>query len=192
MVEFTISSFVLIPLVLGAFVFGFKLVRSLQMEQIVRDVGHMFARNVDFRTTGAAQVAQQLASGFALTSTGTSELILSQISLVQQADCDAGNPTLPAGRACTNLNLPTYVEQVVLGNSGNGHSSFGAPPVQSDQTVSPADFANNSSAQASGFSSLLALQTGETAYVTEMINLTPEFNISAFPGKPLIYARSVF
>jgi len=191
-VEFTISLLVLIPLLLGAFVFGFKLVRSLQMEQIVRDVGHMYARNVDFRSAGSVQVAQQLASGYDLTSSGTSELILSQISVVQQADCDAGNPTLPSGTHCTNLNYPVYVEELILGNSGDGTSNFGCPPLQGDSTVSAANRANNTLARASGFSSVLTLQANETAYVVEMFNLTPEFNIAGFSGAPLIYARSVF
>jgi hypothetical protein len=191
--EFTICSFALIPLTLGVFVFGFKLIRSLQMQQIVRDLGHMYEEGADFTNTGTVSVAQQLASGYALTSTGHSEVILSQISLVQQADCDAGNPTHPTGQACTNLNLPTFAQQVILGNSSDGTSNYGTPPVQSSTyLVTAADRANNTAAQAVGFSSVLALQTGETAYVAEMINLTPEFNITGFPGKPLIYARAIF
>ena len=87
--EFTISLMVLIPLTLGGFVYGFKLIRALQMEQIVRDVGHMYVRGIDFRAAGSVSVAQTLASGFTLTSTGTSELILSEVGVVSQADCDA-------------------------------------------------------------------------------------------------------
>ena len=41
-VEFSLSALVLVPLLLGVFVFGFKLVRSLEMTQITRDIGHMY------------------------------------------------------------------------------------------------------------------------------------------------------
>jgi hypothetical protein len=167
------------------------LIRVLQMQQIVRDLGHMYVRGVNFRGAGAVQTARDLASGFALTSSGTSEVILSQVEAVQQGDCDAGNPATP-GQPCANLNQPVYVEQLIIGNSGDGSSVFGVPPVQADYTVSPGDRANNTAAQANGFSSVLALQPGEVAYVAEMINLTPEFNITGFPGRPLIYARSIF
>jgi hypothetical protein len=177
---------------LGVFVYGFKLIRMLQMEQIVRDLGHMYVRGVNFRTPAAVQVAQTLASGFALTSGGTSEVILSQVEAVQQGDCDAGNPGNPPGQPCPNLGQPVYVEQLILGNASDGNSTFGVPPLQADHTVSPADRANNGAARAGGFSSVLALRPGEIACVAEMINLTPELNISGFPGKPLIYARSIF
>ena len=56
-VEFTVTLFVLIPLLLGVFVYGFKLIRALKMQQIVRDLGHMYARGVDFRLPASAAVA---------------------------------------------------------------------------------------------------------------------------------------
>src|SRR5215831_18478303 len=187
--EFTLASLVLIPLLLGTFVFGFKLIRALQMQQITRDIGHMYVRGINFRAQGSIQVAQSLASAFDLTSAGTSEVILSKVSVVQQADCDAGNPGSP-GLACSNLNQPTFIERLTLGNSGLSYSVFGTPPLQSDQTVSAADRANTGSAQANGFGAVLTLKAGEVAYVAEMVNYTPDLNFTG--AKPLIYARSIF
>src|SRR5690242_3954272 len=111
-VEFTLSLVFLVPLLLGTFVFGFRLIRSLEMEQIVRDLGHMYIRGVDFRNAGPIANAQTLAQGFDLTATGTSLIIFSQIRIVTQADCDAANPSSPAGTHCTNLGNPVFTEQV--------------------------------------------------------------------------------
>src|SRR5579872_2183056 len=94
-IEFTFSLVLLIPLLLGVFVFGFKLIKNLQMQQIVRDLGHMYIRGVNFRNTGPQQNSQTLAQSFDLSASGKSEIILSQIRIIQQADCDAANPTTP-------------------------------------------------------------------------------------------------
>src|SRR5205807_6627733 len=117
-VEFTLSLVFLIPLLLGTFVYGFRLIRSLQMEQIVRDLGHMYIRGVDFRTSGPISNAQTLAQSFDLTSSGTSVVVISQIKVVQQPDCDAANPLSLPGTHCTNLNTPVFTEQLMIGNTG--------------------------------------------------------------------------
>src|SRR5438132_5169590 len=116
-VEFSLSLILLIPLLLGTFVFGFRLIRSLQMEQVVRDLGHMYIRGVNFRNAGPRQNAQTLAQSFDLTTSGTSLVVLSQIKVVQQSDCDAANPLSIPGTHCTNLNNPVFTEQLKIGNS---------------------------------------------------------------------------
>lgn len=203
--EFTFSLLFLIPLVLGTLVFGFRLIRGIEMDQIVRDIGHMYVRGVDFTQSGAVSNAQTMATGFNLTSTGTSLLVLSTIKILQQADCDAANPTLPAGTHCTNLGNPVFTQQIKIGNSSlsvNGQSMhasvFGTPPLQTDKTVSATDQANTSTAAAgnatatTGFSAVLTLTAGEYAYVVEMFNGTAELNIIGLSGAPQVYARSVF
>jgi hypothetical protein len=203
-VEFSLSMVFLVPLLLGTFVFGFRLIRSLEMEQIVRDLGHMYIRAVDFRNAGPQQNAATLAQGFDLAANGTSLIIFSQIRILTQADCDAANPLNPPGTPCTNLNNPVFVEQLTVGNTGlqiNGHTAasvFGTPPVQGNKTVTSVNQANNSAASAgttappAGFATVLALQTGEVAYLVEMFNATPDLNIPGLSGSPQVYARSVF
>jgi Flp pilus assembly protein TadG len=210
-IEFTLSLTFLIPLLLGTFVFGFRLIRSLEMEQVVRDLGHMYVRDVNFRNSGPQQNAQTLAQGFDLTSAGTSLLVFSQIRICTQADCDTANPT-KIGQACTNLGNPVFTEQLTLGNSSlviagkTAKSVFGAPPVQAlssppastDFKVSAVNLANNSNAAAgntgsgTGFATVITLQVGEVAYMVEMFNATPELNIPGLSGSPQVYARSVF
>jgi hypothetical protein len=205
-VEFTLSLMFFIPLLLGTYVFGFRLIRSLEMEQIVRDLGHMYIRGINFRNAGPIANAQTLASGFNLTSTGDSVVIFSAIKVIQQTDCDAANPLQPAGSVhCTNLGNPVFTEEVFVGNTSltiNGanaaQSGFGSPPRQADSTVSVANQGNNSTAAAgntaalSGFAKVLALNAGEVAYMVEMINGTPALSISGLSGTPQVYARSVF
>ena len=202
-VEFSLSLTFLVPLLLGTFVFGFRLIRRLEMEQIVRDLGHMYVRGVDFRLSGPQANAQTLSQGFDLTSSGSSLLIFSQIRIVTQADCDAANPT-KIGQACTNLANPVFTEQYTIGNANlsiNGataRSVFGTPPTQTDHTVTAVNMANTATARAgvtsssSGFAGLITLQTGEYAYLVEMFNATSELNVPGLSGSPQVYARSVF
>jgi hypothetical protein len=213
-IEFSLCIGFLVLLLLGTLVFGFRLIRNLQMEQIVRDVCHMYLRGVNFKNTvpNAQSTAILLAQSFDLSSSGSSVLILSQIKVLQQADCDAANPASPKGTHCTNLNNPVFTEQLMIGNTGltiNGlnvaGSIYGTPPLQPDQTVSALNQANTLSAAAgvsikvgpppipgTGFASLLALNPGEYAYMVEMMNSTNELNIPGFSGRPQVYARSVF
>ena len=204
-VEFSLSLLFLVPLLLGTLVFGFRLIRNLEMEQIVRDIGHMYIRGVDFRNSGPQSNAATLAQGFDLSATGMSVLVISQIKVIQQEDCDAANPGKPKGTLCTNLKNPVFTEQLMVGNTSlkiNGvsvaKSAFGVPPLQSDKTVSDADQANTATAAAgntdagTGFVKVIQLQPGEIAYLTEMLNATPELSITGLTGMPQIYARSVF
>ena len=205
MVEFALSTTILIPLLLGTFVYGFRLVQSLDMQQITGDLGHMYIRGTNFRNTGPQQNAQTLASGFNLTANGTSLLIFSQIRVVQQSDCDAANPHSPPGTPCKNLNNPVFTEQLTIGdtslqiNGSRAGSDFGTPsPLQSDFTVSSTDQANTATVAAgntsakTGFAGILALNAGETAYMVEMINTTPVLNIRGLTGSPQVYARSIY
>lgn len=206
-IEFTLSCMILIPLLLGTFVYGFRLIHSLEMEQVVRDLGRLYLNNVDFITplpNGAGQkIASQLAASFDLTASGTSAVVFSRIRVVTQADCDANNAI--AGTHCANLGNPVFMEQIVIGNTGltvNGvniaKSAFGTPPLQSNKSVSAADQANNSLAAAgstsgnSGFAAVMPLNPGEYAYMVEMRNATPDLNIPGFSGSPQVYARSIF
>jgi len=188
--EFTLSSVFLVPLLLGVLVFGFRLIRSIEMMQITRDLGHMYLRGVNFTNPGPQQNAQTLASGFNLTATGTSLVILSELKVIQQSDCDAAN-IAPPGKPCANLNLPVFMQQITVGNTSCGVSPFGTPPT-TNGSVGIVDQAQNPLAVATNFSSVLVIPAGVIAYMAEMINLTPDLNVPGFSGKPLVYARSIF
>ena len=202
--EFTFSLMFLIPLLTGILVFGFKLIRSLEMTQVTRDLGAMYLRGVDFRSTAAQQTAATLAASFDMTATGTSVVVLSKVKLVTTADCIAANAATPVvtGNNCVNLNKLIFTEQLKVGNSTAGSSAFGTPPVQASgctplgpgtpciYTVTIKDQGRNTQAQANNFA--MTLLAGEYAYVAEMVNLTSEFTIPGVGGGPQVYARAIF
>jgi len=201
-IEFTLSLFVLVPLLLGIFVYGFRLVDAVEMDQITRDVGRMYSRGINFRNAGPISNAQTMASGFNLSAApnGTSVLIFSTVRICQQSDCDAANAPSPAGGTCANLGKLVFTEQVTLGNPNMGASGFGTPPlngVSPTYSVSVADFGKNTAAQAGPaftalFTGVTALNPGEYAYVAEMWNKTPQLQIANLTGQPFVYARAIF
>jgi hypothetical protein len=195
MVEFALSLTFLTPLLLGTFVFGFRLIRSIQMSQITRDIGHMYIRGINFRNAGPQANAQTLASGFDLSGTGKSLIILSKIKLIQQVDCDAANAVvgIGAGNSCTNLGKTVFMEQLTMGNTGIQGGVFGTPtPLQGDFTVSVKDMGRTGTTATANFDTLLTLKAGEFAYVCEMFNQTPELNVPGLSGQPQVYARTIF
>ena len=202
--EFTFSLLFLIPLLTGILVFGFKLIRSLEMTQVTRDLGAMYLRGVDFRSTAAQTTAAKLAANFDMTANGTSVVVLSKVKLVTTADCIAANSAAPivAGNNCVNLNKLIFTEQLKVGNPASGSSAFGTPPVQAVgctplgpgtpcvYTVTIKDQGRNTQSQANNFA--MTLLAGEFAYVAEMVNLTSEFTIPGVGGGPQVYARAIF
>jgi hypothetical protein len=202
--EFTFSLLFLIPLLTGILVFGFKLIRSLEMTQVTRDLGAMYLRGVDFRSAGAQTTAATLAANFDMTANGTSVVVLSKVKLVTTADCIAANSAAPivAGNNCVNLNKLIFTEHLKVGNPASGSSAFGTPPVQAVgctplgpgtpcvYTVTIKDQGRNTQAQANNFA--MTLLAGEFAYVAEMVNLTSEFTIPGVGGGPQVYARAIF
>ena len=202
--EFTFSLLNLIPLLTGILVFGFKLIRSLEMTQVTRDLGAMYLRGVDFRSAVAQTTAAKLAANFDMTANGTSVVVLSKVKLVTTADCIAANSAIPvvAGNNCVNLNKLIFTEQLKVGNPTAGSSAFGTPPVQAAgctplgpgtpciYTVTIKDQGRNTQAQANNFA--MTLLAGEFAYVAEMVNLTNEFTIPGVGGGPQVYARAIF
>lgn len=199
-IEFSLSLAFLIPLLIGTFVFGFRLVQAQQIDQITRDLAHMYSRGIEFNTTGASSEAQSLANQFGLTASGNAALIFSTITLATTATCQAYNGT----NNCNNLNKPVFTEQIGIGNTTSNASVFGTPtstgtlPATSgvsnnySTTVTTAAQANNSWAVANGFGNVLTLSSGQTVYLVEMYAHTPALNVGGITGQPVVYARAIF
>jgi len=214
LLEFVLSLSFLIPLMLGVWVFGFRLVESQQMTEITRDLAHMYSKGIDFSCqqcsatqTGPDGDAQTLASGFNLTSTGTSVVILSEIQIETPALCTAA----VGSGTCGNKNLAVFMQQIAIGNLNDGSSSFGTPTSGGTLTtatalnsglgyytnVSATNQATASWAQVnSSFNSsvlnLSSVGAGTIAYMVEMVNKTPTLSVPGMTGSPQVYARSIF
>jgi Flp pilus assembly protein TadG len=200
-IEFTLSLMFLVPLLLGTLVFGFRLVEAQQINQITRDLAHMYSRGVTFnQATGGSTEAASLADQFGLTSTGNSVIIFSTITLMTAAGCNAGT----GSNTCNNLNQPVFESQVAIGNITGNSSVFGTPTstgvlpatsgVSNNYSTTPtaAQMATNTWAVANHFSNLVTLTSGQVVYVVEMINNTPSLSISGVTGLPQVYSRAIF
>jgi hypothetical protein len=199
-IEFSLSLAFMVPLLIGTYVFGFRLVQAQQIDQITRDLAHMYSRGVDFTTAGGAGEAESLADQFGLTSTGNCALIFSTITLATAATCQAYNST----NNCTNLNKAIFTQQVGIGNVTSNASVFGTPVasgtlpatsgVSNDYStnVTSTAQANNTWAVANGFLNVVSLSAGQVVYVVEMFDHTPALNVGGITGQPLVYSRAIF
>src|SRR5580658_11043920 len=64
--EFALVAVLLVPMFLGAFVVGMNLIRSIQCNQVCRDLDDMYIHGGDFSTYPMQQEAQRLAQGLNL------------------------------------------------------------------------------------------------------------------------------
>src|SRR5712692_4606052 len=121
LIEFALVSAFSIPLLLGMFVTGTNITRSIQVSQISRDAGHMYAMNVDFSQAANQDVIVRLALGLGMTTTGgDGVVILSHIINVYLSDCTAAG--LSAAQ-CTNLDQTVFTHRIVIGNASLRASS---------------------------------------------------------------------
>jgi Flp pilus assembly protein TadG len=201
-IEFTLSLMFLMPLLLGTLVFGFRLVTSQQINQITRDLAHMYSRGIAFNTTAGTTESASLADQFGLTTNGNSVVIFSTITLMTAAGCNTG--TGLNTNTCNNLNKAVFTSQVAIGNAGANGSYFGTPTASGSLTATPsvsnnysttvsaANQATASWAVANNFLNIITLTAGQPVYMVEMYNHTPSLSISGITGLPQVYSRAIF
>lgn len=171
-VEFAFCCLLLMPLLLGLIAIGFALIREMQVVQVCRDSGHMYAKGVDFSTNSPSNRAAIISIGTGLrlidsdTSPGT--IILTTITLVTPDDC----ATLPSPGDCANLGNAVITNQITIGNPAV-KSSFGTP--KSDQYLTDTgDQATSFPASIKGAWS--STQSGQFAYISEVQVTSSGFN----------------
>lgn len=178
-VEFVLAAaLIYTPLILGTMVIGMNLIRAIQVTQLNRDAGHMFARGVDFSLVANQQMLQYLAGGLDLTPAGKSVLILSQIVKV---DC----------ASCANKNVAVIMRQIVLGNASLRSSLYGSPVTGAGGMVE--NYENNLGARAVNFDgAVMGMNPGEMAYVAEAFYRSTELDLPGFMTSTGVSARGVF
>jgi TadE-like protein len=177
---------------------GISLGRYIQALQVCRDTAHMYADGVDFTQAGNQNLLVLMAQGSNMTATGgNGVIILSRISTVFQADCDAAGIV-----SCNNLGLAVFVQRVVIGNASLHTSAFGTPNAalaDAQGNISPSVYLQNtdSSVRTSGFSALLTAagdpqNQGDAAWVVELYFSYPDmaFLGTAQPGG--VYTRFIY
>src|ERR1700683_2593517 len=64
--EFGLAAVLLVPMLIGSFVVGMNLIRSIQCNQMARDLDSMYIHGGDFSTSPLQQEASRLAQGLNL------------------------------------------------------------------------------------------------------------------------------
>ncbi|MGO9096094.1 MAG: hypothetical protein ACLQGV_12795 [Bryobacteraceae bacterium] len=143
MIEGALSTLLWVPLLLGTLYYGTEFVTALQVVQVTRDAGHMFARGVNFTTSSTnsnqillARLGYQLGlatfTGSAVTGVNTSGsmvIILTKIQNVSANACTAwaGSTT------CPNLNKWVVTQQLIIGNSALRGSNYAQDPLPASE-----------------------------------------------------------
>lgn len=191
--EFALVSVFTLPLLMGTFVLGMSLSRSIQVTQISRDAGHMYVRYVDFTQTANQDIIVRLTSGLGMTRTGgNGVVILSKIMHIGDSECASGGYPVGDNR-CVNRNQDVFIQQLKIGDATAKNSNFGTPTgVTYDAKQSITDYLTNSGARASNVTSAITLASGEIAFVSEAFFKTPELDIPGYKSGNSVYARTIF
>lgn len=190
LVEFALVATLLLTVLFGTFVVGMNLGRSIQVSQVSRDAGHLYARAVDFADPANQQLLVRLAEGLPITTGGgQGVVILSTVMHIGDVQCEGAGLN---GADCTNRNQDVFTHRIVIGNSAARSSVFGTPaPALIDSRGSIAEYLTAVSARASGFQPVLPLQAGELAYVAEVYFPSPDWTMPGYQATG-VYARTIF
>ncbi len=193
LLEFAIVSIFLVPLLLGMFVIGVNLGRSIQVIQLTRDVGHMYAQQVDFSLAANQNILVRLAYGMGMTTTtGDGVVILSKVMYAGAAQCTAAGLTTSQ---CKNINQNVFLQRIVVGNFSQSSSQFGTPTASLiDSQGIVKNYLTDASAVANNFGSLMTLNPGDVGYMVESFFTSPDLGALA-NGQTTnsgVYARAIF
>lgn len=219
-IEFGLVAILFVVLLTGSFIVGMNLIRSIQCNQVCRDLTDMFIHGADFSTYQFQQLAQKLAQGLNLQigssfagneqsntgNTGNGLVTVTEIMYIGSTTGGQCQSVLPA--TCTNANSFVYLSQVQFGNGTLANSNtvtLGTCPsavmnsaglVQNPITASQAQLPSSAqSAMASlwqsGGNGTTALIDGQVAYIVETYFQSPDLNIGSFAGNG-VYARYLY
>lgn len=110
--EFALLTLVWVPLLLGTLFYGAELIRAMQLVQVAKDVGHMYARGVDFSSADNKAMVADLGEALKLqVAGGDAVVILTTVTFISTVECGAVTP-------CTNKNKWVVMQRSTIGNTG--------------------------------------------------------------------------
>ncbi|HTQ56368.1 MAG TPA: hypothetical protein VMI94_17990 [Bryobacteraceae bacterium] len=189
-IEFVlVAAFFFVPLILGMITLGIAVVRSFQVNQLTRDVGHMMAKGVDFsQQANQNLVANSLAHGLGLaantgnvtgSTAGNGVLVLSVFE------------SIPSSCGCANAGHVVVVNRIVIGNHTLFISPFGRPAsIAPDGSVNNYD--SDTSARADNVSSVVTLGANGLAYMAEGDFAFQDLGVVGFMTHLGAFNRTVF
>jgi len=221
LIEFGLVVLLFMPMIMGSFVTGMNVIRSIQANHITRDMADMYIHGADFSDKAMQGLAKKLATGLDLqVGTGTGNVAdnvsnsgrgivwvskLMWVGTSAQASCQAALPS-----ACTNSNKFVFLEHIRFGNGtlqtehdasvghpGAARDSFGRITVD---VVKTANAAVPEPYQTKLYSlwqvtnaqtNRTPLSDGQIVYVVEGYFKSPDLNLGVFQGRG-VYARWFF
>ncbi len=219
-VEFALVTILFMPMFLGAFIVGMNLIRSIQSNQVCRDLDDMYIHGGDFSTYPMQQEAQRLAQGLNLqigasfagnqqSNTGNTGNGLVTVSQIMWIGDSMSTSCVAVGAAnCTNQSSFVYTQQIQFGNGTLANSttvSVGECPsavmntsgiVQNYVTDARAALTGNAQTAMQSLwqannGTTTALTDGQVAYVVETYFQSPDLTIGGLSGNG-VYARYFF
>jgi hypothetical protein len=190
MVEFALCAAFLAPLMVGALSAGMNLSRTIQVTQLIRDAGHMYARFVDFSLPVNQDLLIRLGRGLNYKKTSDSKgiVILSKVTYISDADCAGASIALAD---CTNRNQYVVVNQIKVGNPALKASTVASPAVTDGKGDVP-NYLKEITARATNFGSVVTLQSGQFAFVAEGYFQGAGFTLNSTGVGKDISARAIF
>lgn len=192
-VEFALSTMFWVPLLVGTSVVGTNLMRALQIAQVTRDAGHMYAYGVDFSLTANKAILVRLAKGLDISADGGSgAVVLSTITRIGTLQCAAGGLTV---ERCPNYNHAVLVRRIVVGNPNVGISKFVTPQsnvIGSSGYIPAATYLTNASVRAPKFANLLTLPAGQPAHMAETRFNSTDVDWGTVMAGGVVYDRVIF
>jgi hypothetical protein len=219
-VEFALVAVLLVPMLIGAFVVGMNLIRSIQCNQVARDLDSMYIHGGDFSTYPLQQEAQRLAQGLNLQiggsfagnqqsnvgNAGNGLATVTQIMWI--GGTTSANCVAVGASNCTNQSSFVYTEQIQFGNGTLANSntvSLGQCPaaimntsgiVQNYVTDARAEIAGSTQTKLQslwqvGNGTTTPLTDGQVVYVVEAYFQSPDLSVGSLAGNG-VYARYFF
>jgi hypothetical protein len=194
-IEFVlISSFIIVPIILGLFTYGFALIRAMEGVQLTRDVAHMYAEGTDFSKQGmqdllTQHLAQQLslqsnAGNVTGGSSGYGVVVLSTLQKIGAAQCPG----------CNNVGHVVVMRRIVIGNNTLFQTNYGSPTSSLiDATTGfVKNYSTDATARADSFANLLTLNNGEIAYMAESYFTAPDLAVPGVFNGLASYSNATF
>lgn len=200
LVEFALCLAFLAPLLMGLFSIGMNLTRNMQVTQVSRSTGLMFVRQIDFSILQNQRMIVRLTEGLGMKlnanfdpdPNGRGVVIVSQVTIPSDTDCLGAGLTLGA---CANRGVPVITYRFRFGNTTLRQSDFGQPAaalINSDGTVSVNNYLTNTGLRATNFGNVIALNSDEIAYVTEVFFTSPDFDLPGWMTSTGVYSRTIY
>jgi hypothetical protein len=191
-IEFCLSALLWMPLLLGTTVFGINLIHAIQLSQLSRDTGHMYAYGIDFTQSQNLPLLQRLSSSLNIQQHGgDGAIVLSKITLVTDSDCAAANM-----KVCANDGKYVFTSFYVFGNPTYAQTKLGNPGsyLFNGTAIQESQYLSDPSLVATNFSSLLTFlpnQPGQYAFVSEVSINSQAIAWTDFSNTGS-YARTIF